>query len=327
MENKKKQFRILSLDGGGIRGVITATWLTELEERLKRPLREVFELVAGTSTGSVLACAVAHGIPAKDILNLYVNNGREVFPPAVARRWDRMVRMFTQGVSAPKYDPKGLEKNLRRQFGDDLTLKDLPMQVIVVTYNTLGRQALVLKNTKAEHKDLLVWEVCMASSAAPTYFPGHPLTIKGVTLPVIDGGVVANNPTACAIAGAVRLNPKAKEENHVALDQFVVASFGTGELTRSITLKDTQKWGLIEWAANGLIDVLFDGSADAVDYIANQLTGPGRYFRFQTRLEEGYDDMDDASATNINALRARALDHLATADGSAKFENLVNALT
>ncbi|NJL19813.1 MAG: patatin-like phospholipase family protein [Leptolyngbyaceae cyanobacterium SM1_3_5] len=160
---------------------------------------------------------------------------------------------------------------------------------------------MVLKNDRPVYLRLPIWEVCKASSSAPVYFPAHPLTLDGQTIPVIDGGVVANNPTACAIAEAVRINQARAIDSRAGIDQFLVASFGTGETVRPITAKQTQEWGALEWALP-LIDVLFDGSADATDYIAQYLLAAGNYFRFQTPLDTAYDDLDNADATNLNAL-------------------------
>ena len=92
-----------------------------------------------------------------------------------------------------------------------------------------------------------MWEVCKASSAAPTYFPAHILNLGGADVPLIDGGVFANNPTAGAIAEGVRINKALGNAGH-DLDEFVVASFGTGEATRPIEAKQALQWGALEWA-------------------------------------------------------------------------------
>ena len=116
---------------------------------------------------------------------------------------------------------------------------------------------------------------------------------------MIDGGVVANNPTACGIVEAVRAN--AEKSSGVDLESFVVASFGTGRATRAISISEAQEWGALEWAIP-IIDVLPDGASDAVHYVSRHLIPEERYFRFRTRLDKAYDNLDDASETNINAL-------------------------
>ena len=169
----------------------------------------------------------------------------------------------------------------------------------------------------------------MASAAAPTYFPCHEMILTGddgviAARPLVDGGVVANNPTACAIAEAVRLNCQFKK-NENGLNDLLVASFGTGATTRAITAEDAKEWGTAEWAGP-IVDVLFDGAADAVDYIAMQLIDEKRFFRFQTPLERALDDMDNAYPNNIDALIKTANDYLDGGEGKKKLLELAAAL-
>lgn len=316
-------YRILSLDGGGIRGLITAIWLNRLEQKLGSPLRNHFELVAGTSTGSLIACAVSLGIPSATIVDLYLTQGREVFPPAARRIFSRIGRVFSQGLDAPIYDGKGLERVLKQVFSDR-KFGELSRRTLVTSYDTLNREALVFKNDRPAYNELTIWEICKASAAAPIYFPAQVITIEGQPIPVIDGGVVANNPTACAIAEGNRIN-EARIGDRVPLSQFVVASFGTGETTRPISIKEAQEWGALEWALP-LIGVLFDGSADSVDYIAQHLLTEDRYFRFQTPLTTAYDDIDNSDNTNLNALVRLAEDYLNQV-GDVLIDKLILKLT
>lgn len=322
----EKLYRVLSLDGGGIRGIITAIWLAELEDRLPGKLRDHFDLIAGTSTGSILACVVTLGVPAREVVTLYEKQGQQVFPGVASRLWSRATHIFRDGPSAPKYTGEGLETVLKDRFGTAKRLSDLPKSpvVLIPTYDLFSRVPLVIKSNRAEYANLPIWSVVKASCSAPTFFPAHPIKLKDATIPLVDGGVVANNPTACAIAEAIALNKKAK--TNLGLSDLVVASFGTGQTTRGITLEEGREWGAIEWLVP-LIDVLLDGPADATDYIARQLIGPERYFRFQTPLTTGYDDMDRADPTNVNALKALANAHLATPEGERQMSKLVAALS
>jgi patatin-like phospholipase/acyl hydrolase len=163
----------------------------------------------------------------------------------------------------------------------------------------------------------------MASAAAPTYFPGHVMKIGRRRAPLVDGGVVANNPTACAIAEGV--DRQAGREGSVPLGSFVVASFGTGTVTRPIEIADIREWGALEWAVP-IIGVLFDGAGDAVDYIARHLIDRERYFRFQTELTVASDDMDDASPENVNRLLSGAARHLDVEGGEDRIRDLARAI-
>jgi predicted acylesterase/phospholipase RssA len=145
-------------------------------------------------------------------------------------------------------------------------------------------------------------EVARATSAAPTYF--EPLQLRvdpDGDRAFIDGGVYANNPAMCAYVEARKVYP---EEN-----DFLVVSMGTGELTRSLPYDEVKDWGLALWA-QPILNVVFDGVSDTVDYQLRELLATEgderRYYRFQTQLDIGKDDMDDASRTNIYALKVKA---------------------
>lgn len=325
-----KKYRILALDGGGIRGLMTAVWLDRLEQKLGSPLKNHFDLFAGTSTGSILACGVAMGLSANSIIDLYINNASVIFPGRASRLWSRTRRLLSQGPSAPRYDGKGLEQVLKSVFqrkNKPVLFGELGKKpVLVFSYDTLNRQSIVFKNTKQEHTKIPVYQICKASSSAPTYFPAHVMRMGKADVPLIDGGVVANNPTACAIAEAIRINKRRRKTNQCEVTDFVVASFGAGEATRSISIDEAQEWGALEWAIP-IIDVLFDGSTDAVDYIAWQVIDDDKYYRFQCRLEKGYDDMDNADKANLNALVAVGQNYLTTQGGEQKLGQLVTALT
>ena len=198
--------------------------------------------------------------------------------------------------------------------------------VLVFSYDTLNRQSIVFKNTKQEHQEIPVYQICKASSSAPTYFPAHVMRMGKADVPLIDGGVIANNPTACAIAEAIRINKEKTPARQCEVTDFIVASFGTGEATRPISIDEAQEWGALEWAIP-IIDVLFDGSTDAVDYIARQVIDDDRYFRFQCKLEKAYDDMDNADKTNLNALIAVGQNYLTTQGGEQKLGQLAAVLT
>jgi patatin-like phospholipase/acyl hydrolase len=317
-------YRILSLDGGGIRGLITAVWLAELEKQLKKPIHHFFELMAGTSTGSILASALALGIPAQKIVDLYREKGSTIFPSTGSRLWSRVTRVFADGVSAPKYDPAGLESCLQEVFGKK-TLGSLKVPTLIFSYNVFTREPVAFKSYRENFEKLLVWEVVRASCSAPTYFPSKELKVGQSTQPYIDGGVAANNPSACAVAEGIAINSKEKKADRIPLDNFVLASFGTGSSTRPISSEDSQEWGALEWAVP-IIDVLFDGSTDTSDYVARQIVADDNYFRFQIPLDKAYDDMDRADEVNLNALIGAAESYLNSNDGASLIKKLVQKL-
>jgi patatin-like phospholipase/acyl hydrolase len=300
-------FKILSLDGGGIRGVIPAVVLTALESRLKRPVAEAFDLVAGTSTGGILALGLtkpsADGTPAfsaEELVELYAEHGHEIFSRSV---WHR-ARAFGNAVEE-KYSAEDLEGVLEHYFADAM-LSAATTDVLVTAYEIESRTPWFFSSHAAqanpETHDFAMKQVARATSAAPTYF--EPLKLETQGAPdywaFVDGGVFANNPAMCAVAEAF---------NTYKADELLVVSIGTGAQTRRIPYDEAAGWGLIGWA-RPILDVVFDGVSDTVDYQVKQIcrstTEVERYFRFQTPLDIGNDNMDDASATNIHALKLQA---------------------
>ena len=314
--------RILSLDGGGIRGLVSCMWLGGVEGALvtagKPGLLQSFDLVSGSSTGAIIACGLGMGLSPATMGELYKSERHRIFPGMPGRLWSRAGRLFSAGVSAPKYDAEGLEQVLRKVFGKT-TFGQLKVPTLVTSYDTISRKPVVFKSFHPLHRDLPVWEICRASSAAPTYFPAHPMRIGERDCALIDGGVVANNPTACAIAEAMRKDARVDNSR-----DLVVLSVGSGERTRPISLAEAREWGALEWAVP-IIDVLFDGNTDSVDYIARQLVGDA-YFRLQAELRVGLDDLDDTSATNIAALEAMASGYLGSASTRKQLKALVALL-
>lgn len=299
--------RILSLDGGGVRGLVSCIWLEAVQHALaaagKPGLLKSFDLLAGSSTGAIIACGLGIGLDPATMATLYREQRHEIFPGMAGRLWSRAGRFFSTGPSAPRYDARGLEKVLKKVFGTT-TLGQLKVPTMITSYDTISRQPVIFKSFNPAHRQLPVWEVCRASSAAPTYFPAHAMKVAGAVRSLIDGGVVANNPTACAIAEAMRKDRRVENSK-----ELVVLSVGTGERNRPISLAEAREWGALEWATP-IIDVLFDGNTDSVDYIAKQLVGDA-YYRMQTELRYGLDDLDDTSETNIIALERVAQDYLA----------------
>lgn len=294
--------RILSLDGGGIRGLVTCRWLAGVDTALraagKPEIPRSFDLLAGSSTGGLVACGLALGRAPDELARLYRERRHEIFPGLTRRLWSRTARLLSQGPSAPRYDGRGLEAVLADTFGD-ARLGDLPVPTLVTAYDTISRKPVVFKSFKPGHADLRVRDVCRATSAAPTYFPAHPMRVEGVERALIDGGIVANNPTACAIAEALR-----RDDRVHCPEDLLVLSVGSGERVRPIDLRAAREWGALEWAVP-IIDVLFDGNAESVDYIARHVVGNG-YFRLQAPLTVGLDDLDDVSDTNLAGLEGLA---------------------
>jgi patatin-like phospholipase/acyl hydrolase len=284
--------RILAIDGGGIRGLIPALVLTELERRAGRRVFELFDLIAGTSTGGILACALCapDALPASELVKLYEEEGPEIFDRSLFQR----IRS-AEGLLDEKYDDAALDRALERFLQHKLLSETRP-ELLVPTYDTALPGPYFFKTTKARETpaddDFPLSLVARATSAAPTYFE----PVEAGARSLVDGGVFAANPAMCGLAEAL---------NTVAPRDVVLLSLGTGERTHRRSFGEIKDWGLARWA-RPILDVVFDGASDTVDYQLDRVLGPERYWRLQVELTMASGDLDDASEDNLAKLRAHA---------------------
>ncbi len=288
--------KILSLDGGGIRGIIPALVLSEMEKQTGKAIADSFDLIAGTSTGGILALGLSKQkdgkiqYSANDLANLYFDKGKDIFS-----------RSFWKGVSSvagitdEKYSQEGIESVLKSYFEED-KISNSKTNTLISSYDIENREPLFFKSWEDEWKDIPIRLISRATSAAPTYFEPAYFDINGTKRALIDGGVFINNPAMSAYVEATKLFPEETD--------FMVVSIGTGELIRKIPYQEAKNWGKIEWLSP-LLSCMFDGVSDAVNYQLNELLDD-KYFRFQTRLTTASDDMDIVTASNFDALRKEA---------------------
>lgn len=268
-------FRILSLDGGGIRGVLTASILERLEADCPGFLAGI-DLFAGTSTGGILALGLAAGMTPKQIRLLYERSGEKVF--ANNPWWERLGFERIDQFARADYDNSALMEALARQFKSK-KLGDLKKKVIVVSFdldNEGGATGLrqwkpkIFNNFEGDNdcKEKIL-DVAMRTSAAPTFFPIY----QGYT----DGGVIANNPAMCALAQAVSTG---KSGGGKAIEEVRLLSVGTGVNLNFVEVKEKDRgnWGLVQWAPS-LINLMLEGGGDLVNYQCKQILGEERYRR------------------------------------------------
>ena len=296
--------RILAIDGGGIRGILAAMVLAELERRTDKPIADLFDLVAGTSTGALVALGLLvpgdDGRPrytARQVMKLYELFGPKVFSRSV---WHQI--RAVGNLADGKYPAVGLEDMLSELFGDARLSQSL-VDVLVPSYEIERRIPFFFKSWRAverESYDFGMAQVVRAATAAPTYFePAHIPAEGDDYYALVDGALVAYNPGLCAYVEARQLYPEAKD--------FLMVSLGTGQLTRRLAYDDAKDWGAARWA-EPIFSIMCDASAAAVDHQLEQILPLGphglrRYYRFQVRLDTGNDDMDDASGTNLRVLK------------------------
>jgi uncharacterized protein len=319
--------KILSIDGGGIRGIIPAVVLAEVERRTAKPAAQLFDLIAGTSTGGILAIGLAIAkdpsaplYTAAQLIDLYQNAAPRIFSRSLMHRVAACGNLLRE-----KYTAAGVEQVLYEYFGDS-RLRDAATSLLITSYEIERSFPFFFRSAIARERidyDFPAREVARATSAAPTYFP--PMKLLTGTLAdhytLIDGGVFANNPAACALVEARTTFPGASD--------FLVVSLGTGELNRTLPYGEIQDWGVVRWAIP-VLDVVFDGVSRTVDYQLRQLlpdrdSHTKRYYRFQTTLDGHDHRMDNASPENITALKGLANDLISKE--SSNLDRLCEELT
>jgi len=311
---------ILAIDGGGIRGIIPATILAKMEEKLGHPMWETFDLIAGTSTGGIIAAAIGAGAKKGDaytsaeLVDLYVEQGPTIF--------HRGFLTEAEQVFGPKYSPEPLEAVLRNFFGDS-ELKSAKTPLLISSYDVQGNRTFFFKSEKAKAQDgaAFNWklrEIARATSAAPTYFPPTQLRNEFHTYTLVDGGVCVNNPAMAAYAEARRIYPDAKD--------FLVVSVGTGDRPTELKYEDVRQWGLLGWAKH-IAPLFMDSGSDTADYELHYIVGNDWNFRFQPGLDKASSAMDCVTPDNLQALRDDAEGYLADADIAVKFETVCALLS
>lgn len=306
---------ILSIDGGGIRGIIPGQILLHTESLLQeitgdddRRIADHFDLIAGTSTGGILSCAYLmpgkNGRPlykAPEVVDIYFDRGQEIFTNTIMHRIKSL-----GGVLDEKYPSDGLENALKDYFGDT-KLNELLKPTLITAYDIRRRRAKFFTQHDA-HKsgsNFYVRDVTRATASAPGYFQVARIrSMDKKFYPLIDGGVFANNPAMCAYA-EVRKASK-RNNDSVGAAEMAMLSLGTGYACNSYKYKDAEHWGLAEWMIP-LVDIMMSGVSETVDYEVCQLfdtTGkPEQYVRINGELKGQDDSMDNADPENFEALK------------------------
>lgn len=282
---KGKPFKILSLDGGGIKGIYTAHLLRQCEQNLAdgKPLASYFDMIAGTSTGGIIALGLGLGRTTEEIVSFYETDGRRIFPPYPASLPGKFWR-FVSSIFRPLLNHGELETALKRRFEED-RLGQAGPRIVVPAFMMPKTEIAVFKTD--HHPDFRndhaapAWRVARAMSAAPTYLQGHEHTESGRIF--IDGGVWANNPVMVAIVEAL-------SSYDVSIEQIQVFSIGTGnppfELARNRVFA-----GLLAWRA--VIKAAMFLTTDNATSQAMLLLGPDNFLRIEPAGQAGTIELDD----------------------------------
>ncbi len=315
----KQTVKILSIDGGGIRGYIPALILENLAIRLKEQGKSEdfsrhFDIVAGTSSGSLTALGITSpaidkqkpdnfsSIPQysiSDIVNIYEVRRNDIFPRIPLAGIQTLRQAFHE-----KYDDSGFKKLLEDLFGNR-TLADTLTNVLISSYDLKSAKPVMIRKSMLSEtrENFYIKDIARGSSAAPTYFEPHTMTsLSGNTeYCLIDGAMAANNPALCAYVEARQLYPMAHK--------FIICSFGTGFIPHHWDYKKAQKWGFLDWISpqNGtpLYHIMTGAQEQCVDSQVSAIPEI-EYYRINPILKFGKDDIDDTSIKNMKLLKSVA---------------------
>ncbi|CAO2815027.1 unnamed protein product [Amaranthus hypochondriacus] len=327
---------VLSIDGGGIRGLIPATILSFLEAQLQKldgedaRIADYFDVIAGTSTGGLVTAMLAAPnvstnrplFAANEIKQFYLDHCPYIFPQE--KSFFNPVRNMMKLIQGPKYDGKYLHKVIKEKLGNTKLHQTLT-NIVVPTFDIKHMQPTIFSSYEVKRNpclDALLSDICIGTSAAPTFFPAHYFKNEGSNGEVrefnlIDGGVAANNPALAAInevsneiySGSPDFYPIKPSDYH----RYVVLSLGTGvsKCGDKHCAKSASKWGMLGWLKSGgscpLLDVFMQASGDMVDFhlhtVFKALHCEKNYIRIQDdELKGDASSIDIATVENLENL-------------------------
>ncbi|MEH2239783.1 patatin-like phospholipase family protein [Nostoc sp.] len=346
------KYKILAIDGGGIRGIIPAMILAEIERRTQKPIFSLFDLISGTSSGGILALGLTKPrldleatdsspvaqYSAQDLLQIYLEYGAEIFYEPF---WEQILGQLEDIFVQPKYSSEGREEIIRQYFGDTplennlkevfVTSYDIEQRIPIFFTNKLEKQQTESKKFRKLCAGFTLTDAALATSATPTYFA--PYRVGSSHNPngfytLVDGGVVANNPANLAILEA----QISRQENRQVLntEDVLVVSLGTGSLTSVYPYDEVKKWGLLQWA-KPLLNIVLDGGSEVVAgelerlFESSNKGNKTSYYRFQTFLKSELEAIDNAKLENLRQLQALA--NTLIAEKSKEIDELCSILS
>ncbi len=344
------KYKILAIDGGGIRGIIPALILAEIEKRTQKQIFSLFDLIAGTSTGGVLALGLTKPrlnleptdntpsaqYTAEDLVKLFVEYGAEMFYKPL---WQKILEPIEDVFIQPKYAADGREEVFREYFGNAplegnltevfVTSYDIEQRIPILFTNKIEKQQAESKRFRKLCLGFTLTDAAMATSALPTYFPPYRVASSHNAngfYTLVDGGLIANNPTNLAIMEA---KMGRQDTQPVDTEDLLVVSLGTGSLTSVYTYNEVKNWGLLQWG-QPLLNIVFDGGSEVVAgelehlFEVSRKDLKGSYYRFQTFLTGELELIDNVKLENIRQLQALA--HQLIAAKSQQIDELCSIL-
>jgi hypothetical protein len=273
---KDRVFRILSVDGGGLRGLFPATILENMKNDLGIEFKEEFDLVIGTSTGSIIAAGLATNFPVKNLKTLYLDRSEEIFN-------DNGISL--KGIRKSKYSKESFVKEVADALGDR-KMNETEIDLLITAGDVTKGKAVVL----SEKDDVKIADAVIASCSAPVYFKPHSIDDKFY----VDGGIWANSPALIALVEAM-------SEYKKPLKQIQLLSIGTGE-DKSVyfsqkMLKKSKNWGILKWNSR-LVTIGLQVAKDGTDRNCQKLLSKKNYLRLDFTSKKNL-PMDDPGLLHV----------------------------
>ena len=336
--------KVLAIDGGGVRGIVPAMVLAEIERQMAKPAHQIFDVIAGTSTGAFIGALATRRsdtltpLPADEIIKLFQKDARKYFK-----------KRFAWNLFSPKYQSRSVEKVLRQYLGD-ADLARAATRLIVPVYALRKRPPRVhyfssLAAGQIDADNHLMWQVVRGATAAPTYF--EPFKVEAINgkseISVIDGGVFANNPAMLGWLHAHQsLNTayvslrRNNDSDYRSLDeQFdtrpdelretVVVSLGTGFYNQAIDPKKARRWGILRWMKPAL-KAMYEGQAAQVTAelnIASDVKLVSYFRRLQPELDARIDLGDVSKLAELQEVATR---YIQSPDGKKAINDVCSRL-
>lgn len=293
---------VLSIDGGGMYGIIPATWCTLIEQQTGKAMGALFDFMAGTSTGSILTSAFSTGRTAEEAVKIYLDKGQEIFKDP---------RPFILQLFRPKFRGKYLVAVLKERLGNE-TMGQANNPLLLTAFDVSRNSTKYFRSWVDEDKNIKIYDAVAASSSAPTAHPMHEVNGNCYT----DGGVFAKNPSMAALVEVMQMWPD---------DDYVLLSLGTGYFYNDYDCSKIRQWGLLNWL-KVLAEIFQEGEeglvAYQIEHLAKALQGRLTHFRFDIRLTQKKQS-DVADPEKLRGLQGLALDSIA---GDQNFEKMIEVL-
>jgi len=306
MQTKENVFKILAIDGGGIKGLYSASVLARIEEKTGKKIGDHFDMICGTSTGGLIALAISKGLTAQEIADMYFNKGGQIFPVSerkFIRYFQRKWQFFKQLLWRGKFSGDPLKEILVNMLGES-TMGEAKNLLCIPSYNIISGMPRMFKFPHKEggffmDKDIKMVDVALATSAAPTYLPIH----EHRNILYADGGLWANNPSLCGLLEALKFFV-GTDKQFTTFKILSVSSIvqPSGWASTSKKNRSFRHWG------NKLFQASMDGQAFFNDFFLTNLIGhiqpSGTYYRIPSpQLSKEHIGMIDMDIAHSSALK------------------------